>query len=95
MREREVVNPKKKKKKKKETTREQNHTCRLNCGFYIGKQNRNRNKVQNMLTTELRTEIRHITQKEQRHIAGPLKGRNKVEQEKPKYLWIYKMKSEI
>jgi len=48
-----------------------------------------------MLTTELRPEICHITQKEKRHIAGPIIGRNTTEQVKPKYLLIYKMKSEI
>ena len=41
-----------------------------------------------MLPTKLRTEIGHITQKEQRHIAGPLIGRNTTEQAKPKALLI-------
>jgi hypothetical protein len=48
-----------------------------------------------MLTTERSTEIGHITQKEKRHTAGPLKGRSTTEQVKPKYLLIYKIKSEI
>jgi len=46
-----------------------------------------------MLTAELRTEIGHITQKDQRHTVGPLIGRKTTAQVKPKYL-IYKMKSE-
>ena len=85
------------KKTERNNKQQANKTIRvdLTVRFYICKQNRNRNKPPNILTTELRTEIGHITQKEQRHIAGPLIEINTTEQEKRKYLLIYKMKSEI